>query len=250
MENIMTCPPTRDSIAKEVEKCEESVIDIPPEWPECCIYRIPKQLRMVKVEAYTPKLVSIGPFHHRAAELKDMEKHKQRYLKHFLTRAWKSEEDLLKFIKDREVKIRHSYSEDCELESGNFVQMILLDAIFIIELFLKVTDNDEKEAKRKEEEDCKKESDYILSKPWLKEGILHDLILLENQLPFFVLEELYMFALGEVEGQQIKEHKLEDLKKEDSPLFVKLSRNCFGCLSHHQEGQQIKEHKEDTPFVE
>jgi hypothetical protein len=76
-------------------------------------------------------------------------------------------------------------------------------------------------------------------------------LLLENQLLFLVLEKLYMFTFGDSsscnnrqEGQQIKE--------EDSPLFVKLCRKYFGCLSHHHEGegQQIEEHKMDTPFVE
>ncbi|XP_059434283.1 UPF0481 protein At3g47200-like [Corylus avellana] len=214
----MACPLARDSIAKEVEECEELVIHIPPadppEWLECCIYRVPKQLRKLNGEAYTPKLVSIGPFHHEADELKDMEKHKQRYLKHFLKRTLKIEEDLRKIIEGNEENIYHSYSKDCGVKSGTeFVQMILLDAIFIIELFLKT------EAK---------EDDYILSKPWLQIGILHDLILLENQLPFFILEELYMSACC-VKGQQITEHKDQDLKKEDSPSFVELSRNYFGC---------------------
>ncbi|XP_023909370.2 UPF0481 protein At3g47200 [Quercus suber] len=57
--------------------------------------------------------------------------------------------------------------------------MILEDSIFIIELFLR------------NYEDPKDEKDYILSKPCLKDGIMQDLILLENQLPFFILDRLY-----------------------------------------------------------
>ncbi|XP_030963868.1 UPF0481 protein At3g47200-like [Quercus lobata] len=57
--------------------------------------------------------------------------------------------------------------------------MVLLDSTFIIELFLKSYMEEEYE------------NDYILSKPWLKIGISHDLILLENQLPFFILKELH-----------------------------------------------------------
>jgi len=58
--------------------------------------------------------------------------------------------------------------------------MILLDSIFIIELFLRTAARQEYET-----------DDYILSKPWLEEGIKHDLILLENQVPFFILDELH-----------------------------------------------------------
>ncbi|KAF5446152.1 hypothetical protein F2P56_031802 [Juglans regia] len=66
-----------------------------------------------------------------------------------------------------------------------FVKMIVLDGIFIIELFFRTSGNAEDE------------DDYILRKPWLREGIQHDLILLENQLPFFVLEDLYTSFLGD-----------------------------------------------------
>ncbi|XP_059449438.1 uncharacterized protein LOC132180578 [Corylus avellana] len=249
----MACPPARDSIAEAAEECKELVIHIlpdiplePSEWPECCIYRVPEQLCKVNGEAYTPKLVSIGPFHHGNDELKDMEKHKQRYLMDFLFRTQKSQKDLndtdkillalLKIIEDNEIKIRHCYSEDCSLNSKDFVKMILLDAIFIIELFLK---------------DKEKKGDYISSQPWLRHGILHDLILLENQLPFFVLEKLYMFAFNDSsvcnhckEGKQIEEHK-EDLKNEDAP-FVRLSRNYFGCYDKDKD----KEPKSIIPIGE
>ena len=57
---------------------EEFIIDIrrveDPNWgPECCIYKVPKRLCDVKKEAYTPKLISIGPVHHYKDELKDMQ---------------------------------------------------------------------------------------------------------------------------------------------------------------------------------
>jgi hypothetical protein len=138
VEKIMACPPSRDSIENEAE-CEDTVICIPPdlppvewpkdtviyippdlppaEWPECCIYRVPKKLRKVNEEAYTPKLVSIGPFHYGREELRDMEMHKLRYLKDFGKRTSKSQKDLLKIIEDDEEKIRHCYSEDCGLIS-------------------------------------------------------------------------------------------------------------------------------------
>jgi hypothetical protein len=175
--------------------CEEIIINIIPQdqtltdissklpnadWPECCIYRVPKLLSKVNEEAYTPKLISIGPFHHNRKELRDMEMHKVGYFKKSLDRTGKSEEDLRKIIEDDEKKIRLCYSEDCTLDNGNFVKVVLLDAIFIIELFLKV--------KRKREDDEKEvEEDYILRKKWLANGIYYDLLLLENQLPFLFL---------------------------------------------------------------
>jgi hypothetical protein len=57
MENMAS-----ESIRKEPE-CEDFVTNIQPDlpsrmWPECCIYRVPKQLRNVNEKAYTPKIVS------------------------------------------------------------------------------------------------------------------------------------------------------------------------------------------------
>jgi hypothetical protein len=222
---------------------EEFIINIPlsdipselpaAEWPECCIYRAPKILRKVNEEAYTPKLISIGPFHHHRKELWDMQMHKLRYFKDFLKRTGKSMEDLLEIIKVDKEKINHCYSEDCILGRDDyFVKMILLDAIFIIELFLKV-----KKKKREDEENGQRkieEEDYILRKIWLANGIYYDLLLLENQLPFFVLEKLYKFAgfsdspsscNHHEEGKLVEEHK-ENLKTRDAPI-VKLFRNYF-----------------------
>ena len=36
--------------------------------PKCCIYKVPNKLREVREEAYTPKLISIGPVHHNKKE--------------------------------------------------------------------------------------------------------------------------------------------------------------------------------------
>ena len=166
---------------------EESIIDISllePNWdPDCCIYKVPKRLRNVKNAAYTPKLILVGPVHHNRDEPEDMkimETLKKRYFNKFFSRTKKTQEDFEKIVEKNKDKIRHCYAEEITLpKEKNFVDMIFLDSIFIIELFLRST-----EAKEEGK-------DYILSKPWLKDGIKQDLILLENQVPFFILDELY-----------------------------------------------------------
>ena len=165
---------------------EESIIDISlfrePNWdPDCCIYKVPKRLRNVKNAAYTPKLIVIGPVHRNGEEPEDMkimETLKKRYFNKFFSRTKKTKEDFEKIVEKNKDKIRRCYAEEVTLtKEKNFVDMIFLDSIFIIELFLR--------------SDAKEEKDYILSKPWLKDGIRQDLILLENQVPFFILDELY-----------------------------------------------------------
>ncbi|XP_071723514.1 UPF0481 protein At3g47200-like [Rutidosis leptorrhynchoides] len=165
------------------------IIKIPDDygsfWPEeCCIHQIPRNLRDLNDAAYTPQFISIGPIHHGKPELANMEKYKYLYLQKFLARTEKKLETFADFIKDREESIRRKYSEPFKnLDSKDYATMILLDAFFIFELFLGTDD---------ENAGCK--NDCVLQKAWLKTGIQHDLMLLENQLPYSDLANLYTFA--------------------------------------------------------
>jgi hypothetical protein len=176
-------------------------------WSECCIYRVPKKLREVKEDAYTPKLVSIGPFHHDLEELWGVKIQKHIYLKKFCSRTRKSEKDLENIIESNKEQIARSYSETSfKLNSKEFVAKILLDAIFIIELFL-----------RNYEHEKYKNLDYILRNAWIESHIKQDLMLLENQLPFRFLQKLYKFAF---DGDEV------------IPPFLKLACQFFFSGKH------------------
>ncbi|XP_035546233.1 uncharacterized protein LOC108990314 [Juglans regia] len=223
MERTLVYPaihPANDSIqTKDQPECKELIIDIPlaleaSRWPDrCCIYRVPKRFHEVNNMAYTPRLVSIGPFHHRSEELKDMDIQKLIYLRDFCNRTGKSIEDLACIIEHKEMEIRRCYSENFLLSSEGFVNMILLDAIFILELFRRKSENSE----------AHDQKDYILSRPCMERSIQQDLFLLENQLPFFVLEELYRINELNV-GHQNGEPK----KKKQT--LIELSCGFFGDL--------------------
>ncbi|KAJ4705212.1 hypothetical protein OWV82_022020 [Melia azedarach] len=177
--------PTIDSI-KEIK---EFIVDIPKNLepqPECCIYKVPKDLRKIKEEAYTPQVVSIGPFHYNKEELIDMEIQKIRYQREFNKRIELKEtwQELVKYIKNQEQYICNCYQEMPKFGKEDFIIMILYDAIFIIELFLRSW-----EGKR----------DFLLDQPRLEAAMRMDLQLLENQLPYSILERLYQIASPRVE---------------------------------------------------
>ena len=92
-------------------------------------------------------------------------------------------EDLEQKIRDMEGRIQRCYVETAQLNSDDFVQMIKLDAIFILELFLKYRFGGWTI------------DDPIFVEAWLGDMVLHELLLLENQLPFFVINELYHLTL-------------------------------------------------------
>ncbi|KAL4599807.1 hypothetical protein ACB092_11G153400 [Castanea dentata] len=187
-----------DTTAEEM-RCEELAIDIPlvmepAQWNKCSIYRVPKKLRRVNKEAYTPKLISIGPLHHGENELGAMEMLQLRYLRELCYRTGKDHKDIASVIEAKELEIRRCYDEIFDISSEDFVKMVLLDSAFIIEHFLKSTVCRENESKasgevvsngREDRNDC------VTSTPLLRKHITQDLLLLENQLPFFILDELY-----------------------------------------------------------
>lgn len=164
-------------LAKSIRKRFEK---LPPLSSKCCIYRVPRTLRNVNLSAYKPCLISIGPLNHGMKRLQGMQEQKLRYLQNFLRRNEdKTLQDYLRMIKMWEKDARECYIESISLSSNEFVEMMLLDGCFIIEFFLnwywETLDED----------------DRIFGKPSLEHVIRRDLLLIENQLPFFVLEELY-----------------------------------------------------------
>ena len=182
------------------------IVDIPvdlefDQWSKCWIHKVPRKLRKVKEAAYTPQLVSIGPFHHNKPELQAMQRLKEQYHNKLCKRIRKNTKyvgahgendpyaEIEAFIKKASKEIRDRYAGlTFELLESSFEKIILVDACFIVELFLRYDKKDESK------------DDYILSTPWLKKAIRLDLILLENQLPFFVLENVYGIVQKSISG--------------------------------------------------
>ncbi|KFK31892.1 hypothetical protein AALP_AA6G172600 [Arabis alpina] len=146
----------------------------------------------------------------------NMDEHKKIYLAEF---AQKFEDEntidgFRKIIKADEETIRASYSESTSwIKSSELVEMILLDSVFIIEHMLRITDAssrtedddagaDNKRLRSKKTRDDnaqayyqgsrrEKTGDLIVDDPCLQITVKEDLMLLENQLPYFILEKLF-----------------------------------------------------------
>ncbi|XP_062177571.1 UPF0481 protein At3g47200-like isoform X1 [Alnus glutinosa] len=203
--------------------------------PEPYIYKVPDPLRKLNKEAFSPQILSIGPFHHGDEKLQNMEKHKLRYLKVLMEQAHKTLEDLLPVIEDLEESVRQCYAETISLNRYDFLEMILVDASFIVVLFYRISlrgaakwTNDDK----------------ILLKPWLVATIQRDLMLLENQLPFFIIKKLFDHTLASQRGlpsftkltfNYFKSFNTQNLPSDPEPSilhFVDLLRRFFLPISH------------------
>ncbi|KAG6773063.1 hypothetical protein POTOM_020317 [Populus tomentosa] len=171
---------------------------------DVCIYRVGKALRKSNEAMYSPQQISIGPIHHRNKNLSSMKRKKSKYYDQF----WKdrvSKAGELNGAKDKfwaalqihENDIRQCYEDGFRTikNSHCFLDLILHDAVFIFELFLKYREGRENYMK-----------DSVLKETWLRAAIRRDLILLENQLPFFILEKLYKLLPDNITGEH-KEFK-------------------------------------------
>ncbi|KAL1307565.1 UPF0481 protein At3g47200-like [Arachis hypogaea] len=156
---------------------------------ECCIYRVPHEIRGSNPDAYTPRAVSIGPFHHGDQKLLKMEDQKRIYCRQFIERSGtKSLESFVSCVQELEPQVRACYSDDIKLSKEEHVMVILVDCCFILELLLRFFSEESKE------------DDSISLFPWLDEYLRWDLLLLENQIPFFVFNNLYDLAFATLNG--------------------------------------------------
>ncbi|KAK4276064.1 hypothetical protein QN277_019054 [Acacia crassicarpa] len=184
-------------IKEMIQDCGDGLLS-----PGCCIYRVPIALRHLKEETYTPQVVSIGPFHHGNERLQNMERHKQILFKRFTQRAALSWHDLVPFVTQLMPKVCASYSETINLTQQQLVKLILIDAGFIIALFMSKSFELRNDAK--------------LSQQVLNVSIREDLLLIENQLPFFVIEELFNKAFPQNHDGR------------SGPSFLELAYDYFG----------------------
>ncbi|OMO53239.1 hypothetical protein CCACVL1_28784 [Corchorus capsularis] len=177
----------------------------------CCIFRVPQSLVEINGKCYQPRIVSIGPFHRGQAHLKMIEEHKWRYLASLLARIQTKGlglEDLLKAIHPLETKARECYSEAINLNTDDFIEMMVVDGCFILELFRKVG-----KLVKSEPDD----PDPLFSMAWILAFFYRDFLRLENQIPYFVLQCL--FDLTRMPGEP------EPGKAAESFLMVKFFKH-------------------------
>ncbi|XP_062079348.1 UPF0481 protein At3g47200-like [Humulus lupulus] len=186
---------------------------------DCVMFRVPKILRQVDEEAYTPRMVSIGPFHYGDPSFKEMQSHKENYyFQKFLARTAndkKRNEKLSEYEGAIKGVILSKYEGaiTSDLNHDKFTEVILIDSCFIIELLALLWENIGTRKK-----------DSILKTPLLFNTIKLDLLMLENQIPFSFLKDLYD----------------KFWKPANGPTFLELAKNFFGISSNSLRENDIK----------
>ncbi|XP_010030532.2 UPF0481 protein At3g47200 [Eucalyptus grandis] len=183
-----TDPEQLISIKEKLEQAHRHNEERP--WEKLSIYRIPHSLKHGEDKAYVPQIVSLGPYHHGKKRLRQMDQHKWRCLDRILSRTNHQIDLYLHSVKQVEKRARACYEGTISMSSPEFVEMMVLDGCFVIELFRGFNEGFETLG-------------YLSNEPvFSMQGPMHmiqrDMIMLENQIPFFILNRLYCLQLGQL----------------------------------------------------
>ncbi|KAB1224357.1 hypothetical protein CJ030_MR2G007770 [Morella rubra] len=170
-----------DPVTIRVTQKLADLIPLVPDYPS--IFKVHHQLREVNEMAYEPVLLAIGPYHRHKERLAPMEQQKLHYLQSMLGRNKSNVETYIMAMRKLEKTARKYYAESVTLTADEFVEMMLLDGCFIIELFRKYA-----------MPYVRYQGDPIFQISWMLGVLRHDLLLFENQLPFFVLAILFKMS--------------------------------------------------------
>ncbi|KAJ4718548.1 Plant protein of unknown function (DUF247) [Melia azedarach] len=172
------------NIRRTLEEEVEIDIDFP-----VCIFSVPKFLIASDPNSYTPQEVAIGPYHSWRPELYEMERYK-------LAAAKRAQrlihgDHKFQYVVDqlKELQIRACYHKFLNFSNETLAWMMAIDASFLLE-FLQIYAI--KEGKLSTTSSARSMShlvDYAGTKA-AHNAILRDMVMLENQIPLFVLRKM------------------------------------------------------------
>ncbi|KAF8031374.1 hypothetical protein BT93_D0539 [Corymbia citriodora subsp. variegata] len=116
-----------------------------------------------------------------------METQKAKFHERLMTRMGYEDQDggIKTAMRKLEPDVRSCYSEEFDdISFDEFVEMMVLDGCFIVELMRLYH-------KSNQDEEGQFVEDPIFATRWMLPNITRDLLMLENQLPMFVLQEIY-----------------------------------------------------------
>ncbi|TKY72710.1 UPF0481 protein [Spatholobus suberectus] len=124
----------------------------------------------VSPKAYIPNNISIGPYHHGAPHLQNMEFLKRKFFHRLFDPNGVNGpklDEAFKFHEEHEAKVRECYMGEIKQSSDEFLQTMLVDGSFIIQLLRDLSHNQFKQVPS--------------SSRWMLPTFRRELIMLENQ---------------------------------------------------------------------
>ncbi|KAJ9548778.1 hypothetical protein OSB04_021321 [Centaurea solstitialis] len=156
------------------------------------IKKVHSSFRNLCARSFNPQVVSIGPLHKNNINVQAFNGKKATYLSSLLSRLETKSlqeqilEECVKKVEESIEKIKKCYEGISDYGTDTaFVKMMVMDACFILEFA------------------------YQISKSFMGKmsqsqaiSVSYDLVLLENQIPFFVLDDIFQCTILQIDPQQ------------------------------------------------
>lgn len=181
-------------IRRTLEEELEETIEVP-----VCIFNVPKALMVSDPESYTPQQVALGPYHYWRPELYEMQRYK-------LAAAKRSQkqlqclyfQNLVDQLIEFEPRIRACYHKYLDFNGETLAWMMGIDASFMLE-FLQIYAIQEGKVITRVSSRMSHLVDHAGRKS-AHNTILRDMVMLENQIPLFVLRKMLEFQFSSLEA--------------------------------------------------
>ncbi|XP_020207256.2 putative UPF0481 protein At3g02645 isoform X2 [Cajanus cajan] len=163
------------------------------------IFSVPKLLMASDPDSYVPQLVAIGPYHYWRPELYEMQRYKIAAAKRFQKRLQSCKlENLVDQLTKLEQRARACYHKFLDFNGETLVWMMTVDASFLLEI-LQVYAVQEGGKVPGVSSSMSHLVDYS-GKKSAHNAILRDIVMLENQIPLFVLRKMLEFRFSSLEA--------------------------------------------------
>ncbi|CAH1449145.1 unnamed protein product [Lactuca virosa] len=129
------------------------------------VCHVPNSISVTNPEAYAPQVIALGPYHYLRPKLYHMERYKIEMVKSY----WRPDQIgfVVNKLKEMGPKIRGCYHKYLDLEDDTLALMLAIDGMFLIYLLSKRLNSFDDNG-----------------------SVFSDVMMLENQIPMIVLEEI------------------------------------------------------------
>ncbi|KAK9054645.1 hypothetical protein SSX86_025724 [Deinandra increscens subsp. villosa] len=210
-----------ESMRKSIcEQDDEEIAKIP-----VSIFTVPKVLLATDPKSYIPQQVALGPFHHWRPEVYDMQRYKlaaARRTQKFMNVSFDRIVEIMK--KQDEARIRACYHKFIDMSGDALVWMMAVDMAFLLEFLVVYSMKQEGRTMTRVTSGMSHLVDAT-GKKLSHVAILRDLVMVENQIPLFLIMTMLEHQLKEGEnssaGEKLKSmlmglyHELSPFQEQD-----------------------------------